>query len=629
MGKGFETRKVELPGIQAYAPLERGTLLQGRFEIIETLGIGGMGAVYKARDRRFEKVERICAIKEIVSTLSPALHKESVANFEREAHILASLNHPAIPKIYDYFTEGERSYLVMEFVEGKNLETILKETPGFLPVEQVVDWALQICDVLIYLHNHKPNPIVFRDLKPSNIMLTPSGRIMLVDFGIARVFQEGLRGTVVGTEGYSPPEQYRGIVDPRGDIYSLGATLHHLLTKIDPRSEPPFSFHERPIRAINPAVPPALEKAVMKALEYEMSKRFASAEEMKAALLRALGKKRPLTVPLVRPFEAQEVKPLWEFACEDEVRSSPAVNRGVVYVGSYDYNLYALEAARGRMLWKCPTKGGVVSSPCVWRRLVLVGSEDGSLYAVDASRGIPVWDFATDGKVRSSPRVIGGMVFFGSDDTNFYALDAATGELKWYFTTGGAVRSSAALFQDRIFFGSEDGFIYALKIHEGYPLWRYYIGRKIVSSPAVWERMLFFGAFDHYIYAFDVLSGRMLWRYRTGKPIVSSPTVNEGVLFIGSADGNLYALDAETGKLRWKYATGDQIPSSPKVAEGRVYFGSVDGCVYCLEAKKGDLKWRFRTGGPVISSPAIADDALYIGSCDGKVYALPLVKEGT
>ena len=628
MDKELGTRKVQLPEPKAYSVLEQGTVLQGRYEILKVLGVGGMGAVYKARDRRFAPIERICAVKEIFSDLSPAALQESVSSFNREAQILATLNHPAIPKVYDYFTEGQRSYLVMEFVEGKDLETILRETPGFLPVETVVDWALQLCDVLQYLHSQKPNPIIFRDLKPSNIMLTPEGRIVLVDFGIARIFQRGIRGTMVGTEGYAPPEQYRGIMDPRSDIYSLGATLHHLLTKIDPRTEPPFSFQERPIRAINPAVPPALEAVIMKALEYEMDKRFSSAEEMRAAIIKAFGSKRPLTAPVfirLREEEAQEIKPLWTFQCEDEIRSSPAVAGRAVYIGSYDYNLYALDSATGKMLWKYPTKGGVVSTPLIWRGMLFFGSEDGNLYALDLTSGRTLWVFSTEGKIRSSPKVYGETLFFGSDDANFYALEAASGHLKWVFTTGGAVRSSPALFQDRVIFGSDDGFIYALKASDGYPVWRHYCGRRVVSSPTVWEHYFFIGGFDFYVYAFNALSGWVAWRYKTGKPVVSSPAVAERIVYIGSADGNLYAFRVEDGKLLWKYTTGDQVISSPRVEEGRVYFGSVDGFIYCVDAFKGELVWRFRTGGPVVSSAALAGGTVYIGSCDGKLYALPAI----
>jgi eukaryotic-like serine/threonine-protein kinase len=163
-----------------------------------------------------------------------------VQNFEREANILVTLNHPSIPKIYDYFTHEERSYLVEEYIHGKDLEEVLSESQGFFPEEQVIAWAIELCDVLHYLHNHKPEPIIFRDMKPSNVMVNQHNHIVLVDFGIAKIFKSGQKGTMIGTEGYSPPEQYRGEASPQADIYALGATIHHVMTKQDPRLEPPL-----------------------------------------------------------------------------------------------------------------------------------------------------------------------------------------------------------------------------------------------------------------------------------------------------------------------------------------------------------------------------------------------------
>ena len=119
--------------------------------------------------------------------------------------MLATLNHPAIPRIYDYFTQDDHSYLVLEFIHGKDLETVIADANGFLPEDQVISWAIQLCDVLSYLHAHKPDPIVFRDMKPSNVMINHNGDVVLVDFGIAKTFQSGQKGTMIGTEGYSPP----------------------------------------------------------------------------------------------------------------------------------------------------------------------------------------------------------------------------------------------------------------------------------------------------------------------------------------------------------------------------------------------------------------------------------------
>jgi serine/threonine protein kinase len=178
-----------------------------------------MGSVYRARDLHFPNVVKLVAVKEMINAApDPLVRQMIVQNFEREANMLATLNHPAIPRIYDYFTQDDHSYLVLEFIHGKDLETVIADANGFLPEDQVISWAIQLCDVLSYLHAHKPDPIVFRDMKPSNVMINHNGDVVLVDFGIAKTFQSGQKGTMIGTEGYSPPEQYRGEATPLADI---------------------------------------------------------------------------------------------------------------------------------------------------------------------------------------------------------------------------------------------------------------------------------------------------------------------------------------------------------------------------------------------------------------------------
>ncbi|MGQ9626876.1 MAG: beta-alanine-activating enzyme beta-propeller domain-containing protein [Anaerolineae bacterium] len=611
--------------------LPPGMVLQNRYEIIEVIGVGGMGAVYKARDLRFPNVTRLCAVKEMISsTPDPHIRHLSIQNFEREASILATLSHPSIPKIFDYFSEGDRSYLVLEFVSGKDLETILEETESFLPERTVVEWAAQICEVLAYLHSHKPDPIVFRDMKPSNVMLNDHNLIVLVDFGIAKVFQVGQKGTMIGTEGYSPPEQYRGAAEPRGDLYALGATMHHLLTKRDPRQEPPFTFHERPPRSINPNISEKVEAVIMKALEYDIDKRFSSALEMKEALLKTLPSKSQVAVaslPTAVITQQEEIMPVWEFICEDEVRSSPRVAGGVLYIGVYDYNLYALDAKTGQFIWKYPTEGGICATPCVWEDKVFIGSEDNIFYAIYTRTGRIAWTCPTQEKIRSSAVVSYGHVFFGSDDGNLYALNAQTGRLAWQFQSGRAIRSSPAVLEkeETIYFGSNDRAVYALEIQTGKTKWRQSTNQVVNSSPAIHEEgLVVIGSSDWNVYAFNARSGWMVWRYRTGQAVVSSPAIAEDRVYVGSVDGNLYALNLKTGRVVWKYATEGQVTSSPAVAGGAVYFGSVDGYLYCLDAKTGELRWRFKTGGPVPSSPTVADGLVFIGSTDGRVYALPM-----
>jgi outer membrane protein assembly factor BamB len=630
------------------AILPQGAILQDRYEIVKVLGLGGMGAVYLARDLRFTGVARLCALKEMTSTTpDPQMRRLAIEIFEREANILASLSHPAIPKIYDYFTEGIRSYLVLENIEGQNLETFMGDTEELLAHKRVVDWAIQICDVLSYLHRQDP-PVVFRDMKPSNVMLRPPNQVVLIDFGIARVFETGQKGTMIGTEGYSPPEQYRGIANPQGDIYALGATLHHLLTRRDPRLEPPFTFQEEPPRLLNPAISEGLDAVVMKALEYDPEKRYASAEEMKTALTLCLKEEGqrpgltrdaspqatetrqivPGTVEDQRTIAEQSpsaagVLPIWEFKCEDEIRSSPVVVDGTLYVGAYDNNLYALDAQQGKFLWKYPTEGGIAATPLVWKDRVLIGSEDRFLYAVSCTTGRILWTCPTEGRIRSSARVEFEHAFFGSDDYRLYAVNVHNGRVVWRFEATGPIRSTPAIGNEIVYVGSEDHHLYAVDLQSGRQKWRFRANRAITSSPILNDGVVIVGSADWNVYGLDERSGWTIWRTRTNQAVISSPQVVEGIVYIGSADGYLYALDATSGRQIWKFDAGSQIVSNTAVNEDAVYFGTVGGDVISVDIKSGRERWRFSTGGLVASSPYAYEDMVYIGSADHKVYALP------
>lgn len=245
--------------------LPRQSMLQQRYLIIGPAGRGGMSAVYQAVDT--QSGSRHVAIKEMSQGhLDSPEVAEAVARFRQEASLLGSLHHSNLPRIYDAFGERGRSFLVMDFIEGKNLLQLLQENSMRpLSVAQVVGYALQLCDVLAYLHQHQP-PIIFRDLKPTNVMVTESGHIYLIDFGIARFFKEGqLQDTVLlGSPGYAPPEQHGSAqTSPRSDLYALGATLHCCLTGKDPYlSNDHFVFS--PVRQYNPLVPFELDQLIQR-----------------------------------------------------------------------------------------------------------------------------------------------------------------------------------------------------------------------------------------------------------------------------------------------------------------------------------------------------------------------------
>lgn len=607
--------------------LQPGTNLMNRYLIQEVIGVGGMGSVYRARDLHFPNVVKLVAVKEMINQApDPLVRQTIVQNFEREANILATLSHPAIPRIYDYFTLDNRSYLVLEFINGKDMEVILSQTEGPIPEEQALGWAIELCDVLNFLHAHKPDPIVFRDMKPSNVMINQHNHIILVDFGIAKPFQTGQKGTMIGTEGYSPPEQYRGEASTSADIYALGATLHHILSRRDPRMEPPFSFAERPLRKINPNVSIELETVINTALQYNVEDRFKSVEDFKEALIGA-GRKTGLLNRINTNTSSPSihtntgVKPIWAFQCEDEIRGTPLYFKGVVYVGCYDNNLYALNGANGEFNWKYPTDGGIVSRPVVAEETIYFGSEDKRVHAISARSGKVVWTYFTEGAVRSSARVAEGHLFIGSDDSYLHAINLVTGRMIWRFDAGSEIRSTPFVANDLIYFGVEAGDLYCVDLR-GQVKWVYKAKRNITSSPWVQDNVVYFNSQDGFLYAVDAKSGWLLWRFRMEKASIVSPSLADGVVFTGSIDGNIYAVDAKNSKELWRFKTGHQVNSSPVVYKDSIYFGGIDNYLYSLERRTGRLRWKYETKAPITGTPCVYDDIVYIGSTDHFMYAL-------
>jgi outer membrane protein assembly factor BamB/tRNA A-37 threonylcarbamoyl transferase component Bud32 len=615
------------------ASLVVGTTLENRYLVLKVIGSGGMSWVYQARDMRFPSVTRLVAVKEMLnSSKDESIRQTAVQNFEREANLLATLNHPAIPRVYDYFTLSERSFLVMEFVNGKDLEEILAETTDFIPVPTIIRWGVEICNVIHYLHNHQP-PVIFRDIKPSNIMSDEHDNIRLVDFGIAKLFEPAHKGTMIGTEGYSPPEQYRGEAGPISDIYALGATLHHLLTRRDPRIEPPFTWQDRPIRQINPAVPEALDQVITKSLSYEPEQRFPDMKSFGAALSQFLEGAVPvaarnLTTPqnLPQPAEAaveEGLKPLWVFSCEDEIRGTPTIAKGIVLVGAYDNNLYALRPTTGEFIWKYAAEGGLTGKPAVQEDTIYAGSEDKRVHAVSLSAGKVLWTYFTEGAVRSSPAVAEGHVFIGSDDNSLHAINALYGRRAWKTEVDGPVRSTPLANGERVYFGCESGDCYSVDL-TGEIKWKFHAKRAITSSPCEANGLLYFGSVDNLLYALDLKSGWAIWRFRTGHAIISSPAIGQGLVIFGSADGRIYALDGRSSKEKWHFETEDQVTGNPLIYEGLVYCGSVDTHLYCLELMTGKLRWKFKTEGPITGGITANEDVIIFGSNDHKIYALPI-----
>ena len=279
--------------------LKPGYVLSNRYQVIKPLGQGGQSNVYLLKDLRL-KGKRWVAKEMTAQYTNPRDQSLAKKHFEMEANILATLEHANLPKVIDYFSQGGKHYLIMQYLEGDDLGKLLRRAKKPFTEEQVVSWAIQVATVLYYLHCQKP-PIIFRDIKPSNIIIH-GGQVKLIDFGIARHFNPAKKGDTlrIGSPGYSPPEQYSGQTDQRSDIYSLGITMYHLLTLQDPsKTQTPFQLP--PLKIYNKNVSSRLISVIEKCIQIEQGKRFNSALELKKELrdLLAAGKTKMVAPPAV------------------------------------------------------------------------------------------------------------------------------------------------------------------------------------------------------------------------------------------------------------------------------------------------------------------------------------------
>jgi len=328
-------------------------VLRERYKILKPIAHGGMGSIYQAQDLRLDG--RLCAVKVVQndSGLPPDLRDQAREQFRREASVLARLDHPNLPKVSDFFSEGASDVLVMDFVPGHDLKTLMDEARqagNFLPEHEVLAWALQIADALVYLHNQDP-PILHRDIKPANLRLTPSGLIKLVDFGLVKLLVPDERTVTVlqgrGTALYTPLEQYggdTGHTDVRTDIYSFGATLYHLLT-----NEPPPEAKQRFLRPdslkrprqINPDVAGQTDRAVLWAMAMHPDERPPDVAVLKDALFKGL-----LPPNLMRAdttgrllFDRGVAEPWYEFS--DPIDRTLATVAGVLLVIALAATIFA------------------------------------------------------------------------------------------------------------------------------------------------------------------------------------------------------------------------------------------------------------------------------------------------
>lgn len=629
------------------SPLVEGEIV-GRYKILEEIGRGGMGQVYKAYDA---ELDRVVALK----LLLPGSSSDSIRRFMREARACGRLQHPNIVGVHDVGNHQGRHFFTMDFVAGNTLANFLRKTP--LAVEEAVDILIKVGNAVHYAHQ---NGIVHRDLKPANIMIDLEGEPKVMDFGLAKLKQESAQlsqeGMILGTIQYMPVEQADGKVgeiDERSDVYSLGAIFYEALT-----GAPPFTGNSvsqimfqitqtepQPPGKLNPKVPRQLEHVCLKALEKNKERRYRSVAEMvedlesfkegksvlagRISLWRRLRRNRKrlylaavaigvsMVAVFLYAFNSEKREPLHIFEpAQLKAQSTMTVPPSVSEL-EWSGEIQNARSVSGLFLCREEVPFSAESGFFKGKTALAYGANRIEVKIVYHRGGelCRTWEI-----VREKPVV--QAMFRGNVTRNglyFSPTPCRLQKLKWRYLTGGWVDTSPAVADGCVYFGSRDGYLYALDAQTGKQKWNFKADEAIFSSPAVEGGIVYFGSDDCRFYALDVHNGRQKWAFAAGHYVRSSPAVDKDTVYFGSGDKFFYALHAPTGEVEWKYDCGGSVSSDPAIADGTVYFGS-EHVVYALGAERGDLRWKLDIWG-MESAPAVADGMVYFGSRDFACYA--------
>jgi WD40 repeat protein/predicted Ser/Thr protein kinase len=543
-------------------------VLKQQYRVISLLGQGGMGAVYKAEDQKFGN--RLVAIKELsTSSLQSAQEiREATDRFEQEGKLLANLMHPNLPRIYDYFTDIGRSYLVMDFIEGETLEDYLAKKGGKLPTLEALDIGIKLCSVLDYLHSHQP-PIIFRDLKPANIMIANNGIVYLIDFGIARLFKQGQSKDTIalGSPGYAAPEQYqKQQTTPRVDIYALGAIMHQLLSGDDPTIGILFNFASLQLQS-QPSHT-LLVKLIEQMLEMKKEDRPASVSEVKQKL--------------------QDIATQLTAATVSNVPSKSTASRSSGQRASRN-----AASVAAKQVISPPLIGTIISTYTGHsdgvRTMAL--SPDGQ-HVVSASDDVQIWDSTAAQKLftYTNPSLLvyglswsydGGYIVSGHFDRTVQVWDASTGNIfATYRNHTDRVRAVAWAYDSKyVASSSDDNTVCIWSINSSNkPI--VYSGHKDSVFALAWSpngKQIVSGSDDNTVQVWDAFTGKHITTYRGHKGFVRTVAWSSDGRFIasGSWDQTIQIWSTTNGQHIYTYRGHKKMvnavvwfPDSRRIASG-------------------------------------------------------------
>jgi serine/threonine protein kinase/cytochrome c-type biogenesis protein CcmH/NrfG len=558
-------------------PLSIGQRLQDRYQISRIIGRGGQCLVYLAYDLHQGKN---VVIKELLSSdCSVSDEIKELELFRGEYRILSHMEHTSLPKAYDFFVEGSKYFISVEYIEGQNLEDVIKKSKEPVYEEIVINWAIQIAEILIYFYNLKPFPLVLRDIKPSNIILTPQGHIKPVDFTIAKFLksEEKEDSIKMGSPGYAPREQYLGLSDTRSDIYAFGATMYYLLTKHDP-SENPFNFP--PLKTLNPDVSEELSSVIHRSIRDNPKERFQSPLELLEELDKISAKYiNKSSGDLSDYLEGERYFAIkaWRLALKHYRKSLEKNPNNAKYhfrAGECLYNLRDIFSACEEInsvpflfpdsnplqveVWTDfydDLKRKISSS---WPEEYRDSKNTNNQSSLENISTTPVFSksISLPGQPVYSPIIYEGIVYIVLYQEGLISFDLISGEMKWLFKHMDTL-SAPLVAKDRIVFGSHDTYIYCLSLEDGKELWKFKTEGSVIDSPKIKEGYVYFISGYNNIYAIDMEDGKELWSLQT-KESVYKMAVNNDLIICLSSYRYIYAIDYMTGKLIWS----DSVSSS-------------------------------------------------------------------
>ncbi|WP_344660160.1 serine/threonine-protein kinase [Catenulispora subtropica] len=678
--------------------------IAGRYELVRLVGRGGMGEVWQAHDRT---ISRTVAVK--LMPLDPDDRRGADALL-REARTAGALHDPGVVTVHDVGVDAEDGslFLVMAYLSGRDLASVLRQD-GPCPVPVALDWTAQVADTLATAH---AAGIVHRDLKPANLMLTDSGRIVVLDFGIARLAASLTRSSkVMGTLGYMAPERFdEQPGDARSDLYSLGCVLSELLVGElpFPVSGPIAMMRAHVEQAPEPPsrsradVPAAVDELVLELLAKDPHRRPADARSVAGRLREIMrapeGFRDRSTVPVRAAVPAQNTAttqtsvrlkdlevaaspssvatadtgrlsvsrrrllwagaatavvgggavgavawaghgsgtgsppgavPKWTFQAGSMIDRHPTVVDGVVYVGSSDGNLYAIDTVTGALKWNFRAADGILSSPVVAQGVVYVADVGGSVYATDIATRTTLWVVNIGAAVSSDVVVTDGALGVRSDDGATHLLDAKTGKSLWSVTLGSGggspARSTPVLANNIVYTIGADRRLYAVNQPSAGQMWA--VGSNFVTDIVLDDYQLYVGDQDGTLHTINSLSGAELWSCRTpttsfssSRTSLSTPLIAGGMALLIADEP--CAIDLRTGTVKWQFAANRLFQPSC-AAVGGVFYACAGTTVYALDIATGTQKWKCDIAGGKAATVTVADaNTLLVSDADGALFAL-------